>query len=129
MIGPNIQGQVIPTMPTPSRLHLISTLSIALAGVCGIGAAYAQTFTAVAPTPERVRPAVDQAIMQLLAAPKVQKLLDALKADHERSIEDLKMLTEIEAPPFKEQKRAEAFLARMKALGLADRRSTPRATS
>jgi len=120
MIGPNIQGQVIPTMPTPSRLHLISTLSIALAGVCGIGAAYAQTFTAVAPTPERVRPAVDQAIMQLLAAPKVQKLLDALKADHERSIEDLKMLTEIEAPPFKEQKRAEAFLARMKALGLAD---------
>jgi hypothetical protein len=52
--------------------------------------------------------------------PKVQKLLDALKADHERSIEDLKMLTEIEAPPFKEQKRAEAFLARMKALGLAD---------
>ena len=52
--------------------------------------------------------------------PAVQKLLDTLKADHERSIEDLKMLTEIEAPPFKEQKRAEAFLARMKALGLAD---------
>ena len=43
-----------------------------------------------------------------------------MKADHERSIEDLRMLTEIEAPPFKEQKRAEAFLARMKALGLAD---------
>jgi acetylornithine deacetylase/succinyl-diaminopimelate desuccinylase-like protein len=28
------------------------------------------------------------------------------------------MLTEIEAPPFKEQRRAEAFLARLKALGL-----------
>ena len=32
------------------------------------------------------------------------------------------MLTEIEAPPFKEQKRAEAFLARLKALGLTDAR-------
>ena len=105
-------------MPTPSRLHLISTLSLALAGVYGTGAAHAQTFSAVAATPEQVRPTVDQAITQLLAAPKVQKLLDAVKGDHERSIEDLRMLTEIEAPPFKEQKRAEAFLARMKALGL-----------
>jgi acetylornithine deacetylase/succinyl-diaminopimelate desuccinylase-like protein len=104
-------------MPTPSRLHLISTLFIALAGVCGTEAARAQ---AVAATPEQVRPTVDQAITQLLAAPKVQTLLDAVKGDHERSIEDLKMLTEIEAPPFKEQKRAESFLARMKALGLAD---------
>jgi acetylornithine deacetylase/succinyl-diaminopimelate desuccinylase-like protein len=32
------------------------------------------------------------------------------------------LLTEIEAPPFKEQRRAEAFLVRMKALGLADAR-------
>ena len=30
------------------------------------------------------------------------------------------MLTEIEAPPFKEQKRAEAFLARLQALGLTN---------
>jgi acetylornithine deacetylase/succinyl-diaminopimelate desuccinylase-like protein len=65
---------------------------------------------------------VDQAYSQLMAAPQIQKLLEAIKADHERSIEDLRMLTEIEAPPFKEQKRAEAFLARMKALGLADAR-------
>ena len=57
-------------MPTPSRLHLISALSLALAGVCGTGAAHAQTFSAVAPTPEHVRPAVDQAITQLLAAPE-----------------------------------------------------------
>ncbi len=30
------------------------------------------------------------------------------------------MLTEIEAPPFKEQKRAEAFLARLQTLGLSN---------
>ncbi len=92
-----------------------------LATLCTAGGVHAQA-SAVAPTPSQVRPAVDQAYTQLLAAPAVKQLLDAVKADHERSIDDLKMLTEIEAPPFKEQKRAEAFLARLKALGLADAR-------
>ena len=91
---------------------------IALALLCATGAALAQG-GAIA-NPPQVRPEVDKAYTQLMAAPAVQKLLEAVKADHERSVEDLKLLTEIEAPPFKEQKRAEAFLARMKALGLAD---------
>ena len=103
----------------PLPRPLVSTLALAIA-VLAAGAAQAQTFSAVAPTPAQVRPAVDQAYTQLLSAPQVQQLLEAVKADHERSVEDLRMLTEIEAPPFKEQKRAEAFLARMKALGLAD---------
>ena len=107
-------------MPMPSPLHLISVLALALAGASAPDAARAQTFPPVAPTPAQVRPAVDQAITQLMAAPKVQKVLDAVKADHARTIDDLKMLTEIEAPPFKEQKRAEAFVARLQALGLAD---------
>jgi acetylornithine deacetylase/succinyl-diaminopimelate desuccinylase-like protein len=92
-----------------------------VAALIASGAAHAQG-SAVAPTPTQVRPAVDQAYTQLLAAPAIKQLLDAVKADHERSIDDLRLLTEIEAPPFKEQKRAEAFLARMKALGLADAR-------
>jgi acetylornithine deacetylase/succinyl-diaminopimelate desuccinylase-like protein len=87
--------------------------------LCAVQGAQAQN-NAVAPTPAQVSPEVEKAFTQLLAAPTVQKLLDAVKADHDRSVEDLKMLTEIEAPPFKEQKRAEAFLARMKSLGLAD---------
>jgi tripeptide aminopeptidase len=91
---------------------------IALALLCAAGAALAQG-GAIA-NPPQVRPEVDKAYTQLMAAPAVQKLLEAVKADHERSVEDLKLLTEIEAPPFKEQKRAEAFLARMKALGLVD---------
>jgi acetylornithine deacetylase/succinyl-diaminopimelate desuccinylase-like protein len=90
-----------------------------LAALCAAAGAQAQN-SAVAPTPSQVPPAVDQAYTQLLAAPAIKDLLEALRADHERSVEDLKMLTEIEAPPFKEQKRAEAFLARLKALGLSD---------
>ena len=97
----------------------LATLAAA-AALMAAGAAHAQSFNAVAPTPTQVKPAIDQAYTQLMASPAILKLLDAVKADHDRSVEDLKMLTEIEAPPFKEQKRAEAFLARMKALGLAD---------
>ncbi|MET0207761.1 MAG: M20/M25/M40 family metallo-hydrolase [Burkholderiaceae bacterium] len=90
--------------------------------LCVNGVAFAQGTNAVASTPLQFKPAIDQAFTQLMAAPAITHLLDAVKADHERSIDDLKMLTEIEAPPFKEQKRAEAFLARVKALGLPDAR-------
>jgi acetylornithine deacetylase/succinyl-diaminopimelate desuccinylase-like protein len=109
-----------PRFPGPKKRFATSIVVLAMATLA-VGAARAQN-SAVAPTPTYVRPAVDQVYAQLLAAPTVRKLLDAVKADHERSIEDLRLLTEIEAPPFKEQRRAEAFLARMKALGLADAR-------
>ena len=105
-------------MPTLNTPRLPSLVALAVAAACSAGPAWAQT--PVAPTPTQVRPEVDQAYGQLLASPQVKKLLEAVKADHERSVEDLKMLTGIEAPPFKEQKKAEAFLARMKSLGLAD---------
>ncbi|MBB3180418.1 M20/M25/M40 family metallo-hydrolase [Variovorax sp. Sphag1AA] len=101
------------------RLSSIRFAPVMLAALCVAAGAQAQS-NAVAPTPSQVRPAVDQAYTQLLAAPAIKDLLEAVKADHERSIEDLRMLTEIEAPPFKEQKRAEAFLARLKAFGLSD---------
>ncbi|WP_428003042.1 M20/M25/M40 family metallo-hydrolase [Acidovorax sp.] len=101
---------------TPRFAFAASAVALSVATLLG-GAAHAQ---AVAPTPTQLRAAVDQAYTQLMAAPQIQKLLEAVKADHERSIGDLKLLTEIEAPPFKEQKRAEAFLTRLKALGLTD---------
>ena len=104
----------MPAALSPSRF-LTSVAAAAL--IACTGTAFAQ---AVAPTPAHVRPAIDQAYTQILAAPQIQQLLEAVKADHARSIDDLKLLTEIPAPPFKEQKRAEAFLARLKALGLTD---------
>jgi len=104
-----------------SRLPSPRLASLVLAALCSAGLAHAQG-SAVAPTPAQVRPAVDQAYTQLMAAPAIRQLLEAVQADHARSIEDLKRLTEIEAPPFKEQRRAEAFLARLQALGLRDAR-------
>src|SRR5215216_3512956 len=103
----------------PRALRLAPLAPLVLALLCAVPGVQAQN-TAVAPTPAQVAPEVDKAFTQLMAVPAIQKLLDAVKADHDRAVDDLKMLTEIEAPPFKEQKRAEAFLARMKALGLAD---------
>jgi tripeptide aminopeptidase len=88
-----------------------AALAIAFIAAC----AQAQTLT-----PAPVTPAVDQAMTRLLAAPAVQRVMEGVKADHERSLADLKLLTEIPAPPFKEKARAEAFLARVKAMGLAD---------
>ena len=99
-----------------------SRLAVLATAVALFASSAAQAQAPVAPTPAQVQPAVDQAYTQLMAAPAIAKLLDAVKADHARSIEDLRLLVEIEAPPFKEQKRAEAFLARMQALGLADAR-------
>ncbi|MGJ7613007.1 MULTISPECIES: M20/M25/M40 family metallo-hydrolase [unclassified Variovorax] len=91
---------------------------LALAVLCAAPGANAQS-PAVAPAPVQASPEVDKAYTQLMASTAIHKLLDAVKADHERSVEDLRMLAEIEAPPFKEHKRAEAFLARIKALGLS----------
>ncbi|PBI90529.1 Carboxypeptidase G2 precursor [Variovorax boronicumulans] len=104
-------------MPRSSRAFRLAPL--VLAALCAMPAVHAQS-QAVAPTPAQVSPAVDQAYTQLMVSPAIRKLLESVKADHERTVEELKTLTEIEAPPFKEQKRAEAFLARLKALGLPD---------
>jgi acetylornithine deacetylase/succinyl-diaminopimelate desuccinylase-like protein len=98
----------------PSALRLAPFVLAALCAAPGVRAQHPP----VAQPPVVVGPEVDKAYAQLLASPRIQKLMEAVKADHERAVEDLKALTEIEAPPFKEQKRAEAVLARMKALGL-----------
>ncbi|XQU76851.1 Acetylornithine deacetylase/Succinyl-diaminopimelate desuccinylase [Cupriavidus sp. H18C2] len=43
-----------------------------------------------------------------------------VRADDARALAELKTMTEIPAPPFKEKARAEYFVARLKALGLSD---------
>ena len=99
------------------RFHRVPAL---LAGLCLAGAAQAQHFAPKSLADKTVRPEVRLAFTRLLAAPVVQRTLDAVRDDHLNTIDDLRLLTEIEAPPFKERKRAEAFLARLKALGLTD---------
>jgi acetylornithine deacetylase/succinyl-diaminopimelate desuccinylase-like protein len=104
----------------PRRFALASALSLIVALPSAIGAARAQESEAAAPTPTKISPAIDKVYAALMAAPVVAKLLDTVKADHDRTVSDMKMLTEIEAPPFKEQKKAEAFLARLKEVGVTD---------
>jgi tripeptide aminopeptidase len=105
-----------------SKCRAAGAASIWLAGLCVAAAAQAQYLHSRSAAPAPVRPEVDRAYVQLMASPTVQRLLDAVRDDHPRATVDLRRLTEIEAPPFKEQARAEAFLARLKALGLSDAR-------
>jgi len=98
-------------MPVRSRHTLIVLTALALtAGACS-----AQTRTPAAPSP-----AIDGAYTKLLDAALIKKLLTDVKADDARTLAELRLITEIEAPPFKEKDRAEYMLSRFKALGLSD---------
>lgn len=79
------------------------------------GIAQAQTL----PVPQ-VSSGVDGAYAKLEAAPMYKKLMADVRADDARALAELKTLTEIPAPPFKEKARAEYFVSRLKALGLND---------
>ncbi|MBO6559274.1 MAG: M20/M25/M40 family metallo-hydrolase [Nisaea sp.] len=52
--------------------------------------------------------------------PRFEKAEAALRAGHDRFVEELITLTEIPAPPFKEEKRAAAYEEMFRALGLED---------
>jgi tripeptide aminopeptidase len=97
-----------------AALASIGTLAIVMRAAC------AQEMSSVAEPPAQISPAIDKAFTALMAAPTIVKLLDSVKADHDRTVADMRMLTEIEAPPFQEQKKAEAFLVRMKEVGIVD---------
>lgn len=70
--------------------------------------------------PAAASPAIDAAYTALLDAPLIKKLLADVKADDARTLAELRLITEIEAPPFKEKERADYMLSRFRALGLSD---------
>jgi tripeptide aminopeptidase len=63
---------------------------------------------------------VEAASQAILASPKVVKALDDIKADDDRAFAEQKHITEIPAPPYKEELRAEYFLKRFRELGFKD---------
>jgi tripeptide aminopeptidase len=65
-------------------------------------------------------PAVEAAVTSILANPKVIKTLEDIKADDDRALAEQKRITEIPAPPYKEQVRAEYYLKRFQELGFKD---------
>lgn len=54
------------------------------------------------------------------AHPRFEKAAEALRAGHDRFVEEIVTLTEIPAPPFKEEKRAMAYEEMFRALGLEE---------
>lgn len=67
-----------------------------------------------------ITPKVGDIYENILKQPAITKTLVDLKADDSRALAELKTITEIPAPPFKEETRAAYVLERFKELGLKD---------
>ncbi|WP_421937866.1 M20/M25/M40 family metallo-hydrolase [Phenylobacterium sp.] len=94
-----------------SRSALVAALAFSIA---------APAFAA-APLPVVVTPAqADKTVAKIRGGAGFKAALAALDAEHDRIVADTITLTEIPAPPFKEEKRARAYMEMLKAHGLSD---------
>lgn len=59
-------------------------------------------------------------IAAIIRHPSFKAAVETLDADHDRTVADIITLTEIPAPPFKEEKRAAAYLEMLRAHGLEE---------
>ena len=57
---------------------------------------------------------------RIVVHPRFQAAQDFVAKDHDRFVREIIQITEIEAPPFKEEKRAKAFAEMMRQSGLTD---------
>jgi tripeptide aminopeptidase len=64
--------------------------------------------------------APDAAVRGLIDGPKFRQAAEFIKSDYDRFVRELITLTEIPAPPFKEEARAKAFLEMLRQHGLSD---------
>jgi tripeptide aminopeptidase len=88
----------------------IASLAVAVAVIL---AAAPAAQSPAAPSPDaRVRGFVD--------SPKFKQATAFIQSDHDRFVRELIALTEIPAPPFKEQARAKAYMEMLRQVGLAD---------
>ena len=65
-------------------------------------------------------PAIQTQFISVLSDPSVQEALQLIQQRESRTVGEQLEITEIPAPPFKEQRRAEDFLQRVRALGLSN---------
>jgi len=79
--------------------------------------------------PASIRPAggtaqtaasVDAAVRRVMGDPGFMRAMAVLDRDHDRMVADIITLTEIAAPPFKEDARAAAYLAMLRGAGLTN---------
>jgi len=59
-------------------------------------------------------------VQRVLADPKFQAAQEFIAKDHDRFVQETIQITEIEAPPFKEVKRAKVFMEMLRQSGLSD---------
>ncbi len=59
-------------------------------------------------------------VQRVLADPKFQAAQEFIAKDHDRFVRETIQITEIEAPPFKEAKRAKVFMEMLRQSGLSD---------
>src|SRR5437870_12866593 len=59
-------------------------------------------------------------VQRVLADPKVQAAQEFVAKDHDRFVREIIQITEIEAPPFKEGKRAKLFAEMLRQSGLSN---------
>ena len=59
-------------------------------------------------------------VQRVLADPKFQAAQEFVAKDHDRLVREIIQITEIEAPPFKEAKRAKAFMEMLRQSGLSN---------
>jgi tripeptide aminopeptidase len=70
--------------------------------------------------PATAAPDANKTVAKMVASPGFRAAAAKLDADYERTVADVITLTEIPAPPFKEEARAKAYLAMLKAHGLSN---------
>ena len=69
---------------------------------------------------QEVAPAHSETVKRIVDSQSFKAAADALQKDHDRWISEVIKLTEIPAPPFKEQERGKAYMEMLKAHGLTD---------
>ncbi len=88
----------------------MKALVVFVAGVCVAGSG---VLVAQAPAPNQY----DDAVARVRASEGFTRALAVIDRDHDRLIEEIITLTEIPAPPFKEERRAKAYLGMLQATG------------
>ena len=104
---------------TSARVHLPATAMRSLLRFA-LGAGLALQSASVLATQTPAVTTYDAEVKRVVALPAVKQAFAALDADHDRIVAEIIKLTEIPAPPFKEDKRGAAYLQMLKDAGLTD---------
>jgi tripeptide aminopeptidase len=88
---------------------------------CSLAVAFAAAALATAPAAaQNPPPSHVEMVKRIIESAAYKKAVDTVDKEHDRWIEEVIKLTEIEAPPFKEEKRAKVYADMFKAHGLSD---------